>query len=85
MSKSKYVFVSFSVCNVSDSIISAELSILNFMQSWFLKTVITQLKGETKKVFKKYADIKWTKNGDPWNPKSDGKSKFDGFIIRFSY
>lgn len=44
--------------------------------------VKVKLKGEVKKTFKKYADIKWTKNGEPWDPKSDGKSKFNGFVIR---
>merc|ERR1719487_2912864 len=41
-----------------------------------------KLKGEAKKTFKKYAKIKWTKNNEPWNPKSDDKSKFNGFVIR---
>ena len=36
-----------------------------------------------KKTFKKYATIKWTKNNEPWDPKSDGKAKFNGFQIRY--
>jgi len=44
--------------------------------------VNVKLKGEKKKVFKKYATISWTKNGKPWNPKDDGKDKLNGFVIR---
>jgi len=44
--------------------------------------VNVKLKGESKKVFKKYSTISWTKNGDAWNPKSSGKEKFNGFTIR---
>ena len=36
-----------------------------------------------KKTWKKYADIAWLKNNEPWDPKSDGKEKFNGFTIRF--
>ena len=43
-----------------------------------------QLKGEKKKTFKKYAKIMWTKNGEKWNPKDDGKDKLNGFVIRYS-
>lgn len=44
--------------------------------------VNVKLVGESKKTFKKYAKIQWTKNGENWNPKSDGKAKFNGFTIR---
>ena len=44
---------------------------------------ITQLKGELKKTFKKYAEIVWTKDDQKWDPKTDGKEKFNGFTIRF--
>jgi len=44
--------------------------------------VNVKLAGEVKKTFKKYATIKWEKNNEPWDPKSDGKSKFNGFTIR---
>ena len=39
--------------------------------------------GEVKKTWKKYADIKWLKNNEPWDPKADGKEKFNGFTIRY--
>jgi len=44
--------------------------------------VNVKLTGESKKVFKKYAEISWTKNGEAWNPRSEGKEKFNGFTIR---
>lgn len=44
--------------------------------------VNVKLKGEKKKVFKKYAKITWTKNNQPWHPKDDGKDKLNGFVIR---
>merc|ERR1712176_61730 len=44
--------------------------------------VNVKLKGEKKKTFKKYAKIMWTKNGEKWNPKDDGKDKLNGFVIR---
>ena len=44
-----------------------------------------QLKGESKKTFKKYAKISWTKDNEPWNPKSEGKEKLNGFTIRFIF
>ena len=46
------------------------------------KKVRVKLKGELKKTLKKWASITWTKNGEAYNPKSDGKSKFNGFIIK---
>ena len=43
-----------------------------------------QLVGEVKKTWKKYADITWLKNNEPWDPKSDGKERFNGFTIRYA-
>ncbi|KAL5249183.1 hypothetical protein ACHWQZ_G018138 [Mnemiopsis leidyi] len=46
------------------------------------KKVQVKLLGEVKKTWKKFADISWLKNNEPWDPRSDGKEKFNGFTIR---
>lgn len=46
------------------------------------KKVQVRLVGEVKKTWKKFADITWLKNNELWDPKSDGKEKFNGFTLR---
>ena len=48
-----------------------------------VKTRHFQLRGESKKTFKKDARITWTRNNEPWNPDEDGTDKMNGFIIRY--
>jgi len=44
--------------------------------------VNVKLTGESKKTMKKYAEITWTKDNDPFNPKDQGKEKINGFMLR---
>merc|ERR1712003_408803 len=46
------------------------------------KRVQVRLKEEMRKTWKKFADITWLKNNEPWDPQTDGKERFNGFTIR---
>ena len=62
----------------------SEIGLKNFVVFGAESKIISfQLKGESKKTMKKNAEITWTKDNEPWNPKDQGdREKFNGFTLR---